>query len=43
MPTPRHGLGVAAVDDVVYAIAGGEVPGLAVSNVVEAVDLGELG
>jgi hypothetical protein len=40
MPTPRHGLAVVAVGDVVYAIAGGTVPGLSVSPVVEAIDLG---
>jgi N-acetylneuraminic acid mutarotase len=39
MPTPRHGVGVVAVDDVLYVIDGGVVPGLSVSNTVEAIDL----
>ena len=43
MPTPRHGVGVVAVDDVIYVIDGGVVPGLSVSNTVEAIDLGDLG
>lgn len=38
-PTARHGLGVVAVGTVVYAIAGGETPGLSVSGTVEALDL----
>jgi hypothetical protein len=40
MPTPRHGLGVAAVGDVVYTLAGGPQPGLHVASTVEAIDLG---
>ena len=37
MRTPRHGLAAAAVDDVVYAIAGGEVvSGGRAGSVVEA-------
>jgi hypothetical protein len=43
IPTPRHGVGVVAVDDVVYVIDGGVVPGLSVSNTVEAIDLTDLG
>lgn len=42
MPTERHGLGVVAVGTVVYTIAGGTVPGLSVSDAVEAVDLASL-
>jgi non-specific serine/threonine protein kinase len=42
MLTPRHGLGVAAVGTVVFAIAGGVEPGLSVSSVNEAIDLGSL-
>jgi hypothetical protein len=42
MPTARHGLGVVAVGTVVYAIAGGETPGLSVTGTVEAVDLAPL-
>jgi hypothetical protein len=37
MPTERHGLGVVAVGTVVYTIAGGTVPGLSVSDAVEAI------
>ena len=40
MPTPRHGLGVAAVGDVVYTLAGGPQPGLHVASTAEAIDLG---
>jgi hypothetical protein len=40
MPTPRHGLGVAAIGDVVYALAGGPQPGLHVAATAEAIDLG---
>lgn len=43
LPTPRHGLGVTAVGDVVYVIAGGPTPGLDVSAIVEAIDLASLG
>ena len=35
LPTPRHGLGAAAVAGVVYAIGGGPVPGLTVSGANE--------
>jgi serine/threonine-protein kinase PknK len=42
MPTARHGLGVVAVGTVVYTIAGGTVPGLSVSDTVEAIDLASL-
>jgi N-acetylneuraminic acid mutarotase len=42
MLTPRHGLGVAAVGDVVYALAGGPRPGLHVSAAAEAIDLAAL-
>jgi hypothetical protein len=42
MPTARHGLGVVAVGTVVYTIAGGTVPGLSVSDAVEAIDLASL-
>ncbi len=40
MLTPRHGLGVAAVGNVVYTLAGGPQPGLHVSSAAEAIDLG---
>jgi non-specific serine/threonine protein kinase len=39
LPTPRHGLGVAAVGTRVYAIAGGTSPGLTVSDANEFLDL----
>ncbi len=39
MPTPRHGLGAAAVGDRVYALEGGPITFGAVSNVAEALDL----
>jgi hypothetical protein len=41
-PTARHGLGVVAVGTVVYAIAGGETPGLSVTGTVEAIDVAPL-
>jgi hypothetical protein len=37
LPTPRHGLGVAAVAGRVYVVAGGRVPGLAVSGASESI------
>lgn len=37
LPTPRHGLGVASAQGRVYVAAGGRVPGLAVSDVVESI------
>ena len=40
MPTPRHGLGVAAIGDVVYTLAGGPQPGLHVASTAEGIDLG---
>jgi N-acetylneuraminic acid mutarotase len=36
LPTPRHGLGVVAADGRIWALAGGPVPGLAVSGAVES-------
>jgi len=39
LPTPRHGLGVAAIGTRVYAIAGGPAPGLTVSDANEHIDL----
>jgi N-acetylneuraminic acid mutarotase len=42
MPVPRHGLGGAAKDDFVYALEGGPMPGLHVSNLVERLDLSGL-
>jgi len=35
MPTPRHRLGAATVDDRLYVIAGGPKPGATASTVVE--------
>jgi non-specific serine/threonine protein kinase len=40
LPTPRHGLGVVAVGDTVYVLAGGPRPGLHTSAANEAIDLG---
>jgi hypothetical protein len=40
LPTPRHGLGVVAVGDVVHVLAGGPQPGLHTSATNEAIDLG---
>jgi N-acetylneuraminic acid mutarotase len=40
LPTPRHGLGVAATAGTVYVIGGGRTPGLAVSSVNESLALG---
>jgi N-acetylneuraminic acid mutarotase len=42
MPVPRHGLGGAARNDFVYALEGGPMPGLHVSNLVERLDLAGL-
>jgi hypothetical protein len=42
MPTARHGLGVVAVETVVYVIAGGPEPGFAFSDVTESIDLSSL-
>jgi N-acetylneuraminic acid mutarotase len=39
LPTPRHGLGVSILDGRAYVIAGGRVPGFAVSDVVEIIEL----
>lgn len=39
LPTPRHGLGVAAVAGRVYAVAGGTTPGLATSGANEFLTL----
>ena len=36
LPTPRHGLGVAAIGSRVYAIGGGTAPGLTVSGANES-------
>jgi hypothetical protein len=41
MPTPRHGVGVAAVGDVVYVMAGGRAAGFSFSDICEAIDLGD--
>jgi hypothetical protein len=35
LPTPRHGLGVVAVGDAIYVLAGGRQPGDTRSNIVE--------
>jgi hypothetical protein len=35
LPTPRHGLGVVAVEDAIYVIGGGPQPGDFRSNIVE--------
>jgi N-acetylneuraminic acid mutarotase len=35
MPTARHGLGAALVDDRIYVLGGGPQPGLSVSNANE--------
>ena len=35
LPTPRHGLGVAALDSRVFVIGGGPEPGLTVSSANE--------
>jgi hypothetical protein len=40
LPTPRHGLGVVAVGDTVYVLAGGPQPGLHTSPANEAITLG---
>jgi len=42
MPTPRHGLGVAAIGTAVYTLAGGPRPGLHVAATAEAIDLAPL-
>ena len=42
MPSPRHGLGVVAIGDVVYTIAGGPTPGLSTADTLEAIDLTQL-
>jgi non-specific serine/threonine protein kinase len=42
MPTPRHGLGVAAIGGVLYTLAGGPQPGLHVAATAEAIDLAPL-
>jgi N-acetylneuraminic acid mutarotase len=39
LPTPRHGLGVVAIKDRVFAVAGGTSPGLSVSGANEVLDL----
>ena len=39
LPTPRHGLGVVAVGDTVYVLAGGRTPGLSFSGTNEAITL----
>lgn len=36
LPTPRHGLGVVVAEGRLWAIAGGETPGLSVSGLVES-------
>jgi hypothetical protein len=35
LPTPRHGLGLAVLDDRLYAIAGGPTAGLSTTQLVE--------
>jgi hypothetical protein len=35
MPTARHGLGAASVDNRIYVLGGGSQPGLSVSNANE--------
>jgi len=40
LPTPRHGLGVAALGGVVYVIGGGPQPGLYVSDANESLRVG---
>jgi len=42
MPSPRHGLGVVAIGETVFTLAGGPQPGLAFSGTVEAIDLTDL-
>lgn len=42
MPTPRHGLGAAAMGDFVYALEGGPEPRLTTSSLVERLDLAAL-
>jgi non-specific serine/threonine protein kinase len=42
MPTPRHGLGVVAIGDTLYTLAGGPTPGLSFSGAVEAISLSGL-
>jgi N-acetylneuraminic acid mutarotase len=39
LPTPRHGLGVVALDGKVYVVAGGPTPGLSVSGANEFLQL----
>jgi hypothetical protein len=39
LPTPRHGLGVAAVGGRVFVIGGGPDPGLTVSGANESLDV----
>jgi hypothetical protein len=40
LPTPRHGLGVAALAGRVYVVAGGPMPGLSVSGANESIAVG---
>jgi hypothetical protein len=42
LDSPRHGLGAAVIDDVVYVLLGGERPGLYVSDLGERLPLGAL-
>lgn len=42
MPSPRHGLGVVAIGEAIYTLAGGPQPGLSHSGTVEAIDLADL-
>ena len=39
LPTPRHGVGVAALGGRVYVIGGGPEPGLTVSSANESIDI----
>ncbi|MGH2691854.1 MAG: Kelch repeat-containing protein [Actinomycetota bacterium] len=42
MPSPRHGLGVVAIGETLYTLAGGPEPGLTFSSTVEAIDVTDL-
>jgi hypothetical protein len=39
LPTPRHGVGVAALGGRVYVIGGGPEPGLTVSSTNESIEI----
>jgi N-acetylneuraminic acid mutarotase len=40
LPTPRHGLGAAAIDNRIYVVSGGPQPGFAFSTANEALIVG---